>query len=756
MTHSVKRSTRLGAAIVLLLLISIACTAPAAQQTLTATPVPHPTATPLPLVDPAHWQAGAVIEVAGFDTDDCISACLQAGLASIALSPDGQMVAVGKKDTTLTLWHVVDGTIVRELPRHAGWVTSLAFSPDGTLVASTSRAADNHQALHLWRVADGSLQRRIDLKTTSQVTAIAFHPTDEQVIAVSENHGRLTLWRMWDDARSTRREISDNYSGLGVVQSLAFSADGAVLAAHTFTGIQVWQTDDQTHRGTFPAGDQGGWYDYPWRWIHHVALSPDGTLLAGGLAGSSIRIWHTADGAPLHTLTGYRGRITSVDFSPDGQLLAVAYDDGVIDLWRVADGVLLQSLGGHHTSVVRAVFSADGQTLVSASEDGRILRWYPADPPGVAALPFVPPTRTVTPTPRPTHTALPAPTFAPVLPTPVEAPTVDPLPADTILVQERTRLATGAEQVRAINSDNAVLHIGHTDMQVSPDGRWLAFADDQGVLHAIDLRTGEQQHLADPSAIDQEPDYAFSPDSTALAATVTNGETWQVRVFNLTQRQSHVVWEGIPKNTAQVSIRAWIPAGILMGYQNAQQQWSLLLLEPVYGAVQRLTDGNPQVYPAPGGRWLVLATVTAHSGRFYGPYADYTASLYDLSSSQQQPLIEWREYISPWSRSRSPAWSPDETRLAYWDAGTHGDIGIISREGGSRHFVTLTTPEIRAHRLGDILDVAWQDDDTLLVLLSFLHTTDIVLYQVELTDEPPSMIELATFAHASHILHVPR
>lgn len=74
-------------------------------------------------------------------------------MASVAISPDGTLLAAGYMDTTVRIWRVADSVLLHTLSRHTNSVESVAFSPDGQTVATGS----DDSTIKLWSAADGNL-----------------------------------------------------------------------------------------------------------------------------------------------------------------------------------------------------------------------------------------------------------------------------------------------------------------------------------------------------------------------------------------------------------------------------------------------------------------------------------------------------------------------------------------------------------------------------------------------------------------------
>jgi WD40 repeat protein len=296
-------------------------------------------------------------------------------ITDIAFSPDGTQLATASLDGMIHIWNALDGSQIRTIDGHSAGVRSIDFSPDGTLLASGS----DDRTAKIWNVADGSLQRTLFPLMDSRVVDVEFSP-DGSLLALGGNRCVVELRHVSSGILSrTIVPIGCAPGNGGSVEfwGLEFNPDGSrVLTGDGRPccggGILQWQ---DSREYTPPEVLKTGIVV-----VRDMALSPDGSEIALALVGlSDFWLLDARTGEVKAVLPDHVFRVNDVEYSPDGSLLASASNDTGVGLWRAADGVLLRMLHEHRMQATAVAFSPDGLRLASASQDGEIFLWDVAE-----------------------------------------------------------------------------------------------------------------------------------------------------------------------------------------------------------------------------------------------------------------------------------------------------------------------------------------------------------------------------------------
>jgi WD40 repeat protein len=262
------------------------------------------------------------------------------GNRAIAFTSGGTILATGSdgEGGVVRLWDASTGKETQALNGHKGAITALAFSPDGSMVAS----GGSDREIRLWEVSGGKLQRTIAGDET------------------------------------------------GAISSLAFSADGTLLAsAGADNAVKVWEV--KSGKKNISLEGHNGPVNVV-RFAHKDSLTQAmlGTVLISGGADGTVRFWRISDGKELLKIDAHAAPVRSLGCSTKGRDLITGSDDKSIKIWKISVDIplpasserlhpknapvtvklrLLETYKGLNNSPNNVAVSRDGSRVASSTSE---------------------------------------------------------------------------------------------------------------------------------------------------------------------------------------------------------------------------------------------------------------------------------------------------------------------------------------------------------------------------------------------------
>ncbi len=639
---------------------------------------------------------------------------------------------------TVRMREMLDHPFSRQVLRgHGGRVTSVAFSPDGALIATGSEDGN----ARVWRTEEAGAAVALRGHEGGVWSAV-FSPDGARLVTASGD-GTARVW----NADGSGEPIVFRHEGS--VEAAAFSPDGSRIVTASDDGTaRVWNSDGSGEPITL-RGHEGP--------VLFASFSPDGDRILTGSEDGIARVWSANGGGEPVVLEGHQGSITAASFSLDSNVVLTGSSDGTARVWN-ADGSGEPVVLGNKASVSFlevAALSPDGTRVVTSTFNEFAVRIWDADGEGEPI--FLNHDRTSLDIDGPVEAA-----FSP----------------------DGETIVTGSLNgwVRVWSSDgegDPVFLRGHeatiTALAFSPDGRYFATGSEDGTARVWSTRAA-----AEPAVLRDHEDWvrtaAFSADGTRI---VTASDDGTARVWRVDGSAEPVVLEG---HDSEVGMAAFSPDGekiVTVSDDATARVWnadgtgepavlahegSVLWAEFSPDGARVVTashDRTARVWAVDGSgepvvlqheAWVVLAAFSSDGGRIVTASADALVRVWNADGSGEPVLLRGHE-----GKVEAARFSPDGSRIVtasgdgtarVWSADGSGEPVVLQHEGwvglaafspdGTR-IVTASDDErarvwnadgsgepvvLRGH-VGQVSTAAFSSDGTQIVTSSSDHTARV-------------------------------
>jgi WD40 repeat protein len=369
---------------------------PTATYTPTHTPTQTPTVTPtlpwpqaLKIISPENGVKVSLVDGWGFDLT-------KFRVEALAFSPDSKVLAVALVEWVgstgkpiLELWNVEDKSMLYKLTGHGDVVRCLAFSPDGSTLASGSW----DRTVKIWDVKEGGIKQSIS--HYDRVESIAFSP-DGQYLTAGSYYGYIRTWNTGDWTILRTQHLQ------GWAKSVEYSPDGQdLLIGLINNGVEIYRIEDDVLKKHIKrecgGGCSYGLASYTKDGNHLIiafSTYPEDFFaeLESGNAefDNGFVVWRLTDNTPIETKAGIDANaILGFALSPDGNIvLPLTELTAIVTLWQISDGNQILALDVREVlqsrqllkeveriTIDRVALSPDGRMIATGMVGGSVLIW---------------------------------------------------------------------------------------------------------------------------------------------------------------------------------------------------------------------------------------------------------------------------------------------------------------------------------------------------------------------------------------------
>jgi WD40 repeat protein len=288
------------------------------------------------------------------------------GVTSMAYNPNGKVLATGNRGGVINLWDAETMQWFGALEEHEqdNAVQALVWSPDSKRLISSSL----DDSVIVWDVL--TFQPLDRLAHGDDAINVGYSPDGEQFASAGVD-GEVNLWES-EDPQENQAAVMVGHELTAIAWSPKWDKFVTVLPEGE---LAVWSMDEMAENAQ-PLAILAG-HSMHGDWVSSGAWSPGGDKLATGL-GDDVLIWDSDSGELENTLEGHSSLVTSAAWSADGDQLATGSRDQSVIIWDLESGRPRLTLAEHGNNVTDLAWSPDGRRLASAgSLDDTVIVWDP-------------------------------------------------------------------------------------------------------------------------------------------------------------------------------------------------------------------------------------------------------------------------------------------------------------------------------------------------------------------------------------------
>ncbi len=279
-------------------------------------------------------------------------------ISSVAISPDGKFLASSSKDNKIKLWNLDTKEEINLLIKHKESVNCLKFSPKDNILISASE----DKTIIAWDLNNSQSSILGNWKSGHTQAVLSLDISNNGKFLVSGSADKTTkIWSLnYPDEPYTLTEYKSE------VSLVAISPNGeCFVAGGRDQDLIIRSLDSGKKINRIPVSSG----------ILSIVFSPNNKVLVTGGYDRMIRLWDISSQQEMGKLEGHLDRVSSLIFSPDGKTLISGSWDHTIKLWDFDTLKLIDTIEGDQNAILSVAISPNGKTIISGSSDPSINIW---------------------------------------------------------------------------------------------------------------------------------------------------------------------------------------------------------------------------------------------------------------------------------------------------------------------------------------------------------------------------------------------